>query len=159
MKIKIQLIPKTCYGKNLRSVLPSHKWQQLSRLVRSNSNGVCEICGMQVSSISEMDAHEVWAFEKRKNKKGKIKYVQRLVKIQASCKLCHKAAHIGHSSYGDDYERVVDHYLCVNGCKYSKFVKKQRRAYQKFLKRSEHKWKLDINKRYIEKLMQEKLDI
>ena len=47
----------------------------------------------------------------------------------------------------------------VNHCGYSKFVEKERKAHKKWLKRSKHKWKLDINRDYINHLLEERVEV
>lgn len=157
MKLKIQMIPETAYGQNARSVLSPTKWRQLSRLVRNNSGCICEICGNPVEKISDMDAHEVWKYITVKKKNGKKVHIQRLIKIQAVCKNCHKVIHIGRTSYSNHYDEAVEWFLQVNQCGYSKFRKAEKKAYHKFFKRSKYKWKLDINKPYLEELLQESI--
>lgn len=44
MRLKIQMIPKTMYEKNVRSELTTTDWQQLSRLIRYQAHGICSIC-------------------------------------------------------------------------------------------------------------------
>lgn len=157
MKLKIQMIPQTMYGKNLRSVLAPQRWQQISRLVRNNSGLRCEICGKGVDSITELDAHEVWKFRTITKKNGKTTRVQKLKKIQAVCGKCHGAMHIGYAKHAGFYDEAVDWFLRVNRCGFLKFRKAEEKAYRKFLTRSRYKWKLDVNKKYLEKLLQEPL--
>lgn len=145
MKLKIELIPKTAYGQNLRSIMPAIKWQQLSRVIRNNANLKCEICGEQVNSIANLDAHEVWRFIKIRKKSGKIIRKQQLKCIVAVCKKCHRVIHIGRTSYGKHYDEAVEHFLNVNHCRYSKFKKAEQKAYRKWSRRSQHKWKLDVD--------------
>ena len=47
MRLKIQMIPKTMYEKNVRSELTTTDWQQLSRLIRYQAHGICSICGAE----------------------------------------------------------------------------------------------------------------
>lgn len=81
------------------------------------------------------------------------------------CKKCHAAIHIGHTkalgkqTHTNCYERAVDHFMEVNHCGYSKFVEKERKAHKKWLKRSKHKWKLDINRDYINHLLEERVEV
>lgn len=72
MRLKIQMIPKTMYEKNVRSELTTTDWQQLSRLIRYQAHGTCSICGTENLDLRDMDAHEVWDYiiEKKTEKKN-----------------------------------------------------------------------------------------
>lgn len=164
MRLKIQMIPKTMYEKNVRSELTTTDWQQLSRLIRYQAHGTCSICEAENLDLRDMDAHEVWDYIIEK-KNGEKVYIQRLKEIIPVCKKCHAAIHIGHTkalgkqTHTNCYERAVDHFMEVNHCGYSKFVEKERKAHKKWLKRSKHKWKLDINRDYINHLLEERVEV
>ena len=66
---------------------------------------------------------------------------------------------LGKQTHTNCYERAVDHFMAVNHCGYSKFVEKERKAHKKWLKRSKHKWKLDINRDYINHLLEERVEV
>lgn len=71
MRLKIQMIPKTMYEKNVRSELTTTDWQQLSRLIRYQAHGTCSICEVENLDLRDMDAHEVWDYiiEKKNGEK------------------------------------------------------------------------------------------
>lgn len=165
MRLKIQMIPKTMYEKNVRSELTTTEWQQLSRLVRYSAHGTCPICEKENLDLRDMDAHEVWEYIIERDEKGKKVYIQRLKEIIPVCKACHATIHIGHTkalgqtNHSNCYERAVDHFMEVNHCGYTKFKEKEMKAHKKWLKRSKHKWKLDINKDYINQLLEERVEV
>ena len=144
MKLKIEMIPRTAYGQNLRSLLSDREWRAISLFVREGSGCVCEICSKQVENIGMMDAHEVWKYQKIKGKNGKKQYVQKLKKIVAICKECHAVKHLGHSKHSGDYQHMVEHFVMVNNCSPFCFKQAESKSYIRFNKRSKHKWKMQI---------------
>jgi hypothetical protein len=144
MRLKIEMIPSTCFGKNLRTKMPG-EWRQISRYVRDCANLTCVCCGKRVSSISKLDAHEVWGYVKVEEN-GKLKRRMVLKRIEALCKKCHRVKHIGFSYLNGKYEDAVDWYMQVNGCSLQDYRKAEKKAYQKCNKLSRHKWKLRITK-------------
>lgn len=133
MKIKMQLIPRPCYGRNLRSVLEEEDWVQISRAVRSDCT--CAICKRKFSSISKLEAHEEWVF-----KKGK----QTLKRILPLCKKCHRAIHIGHTAYevsDKKYKKIRKWYCKINHCNKEQFYADRREAYRQWAILSNQNWK------------------
>lgn len=155
MKLRIQLIPKKMYKKNVRTRIDEVQWRQISRLVRNNAEGICDYCGEFVG-YHDLEAHEEWEYVKRK-KNGKILRIQRLKRIVAACKKCHAVAHLGRTFYEDGYDEAVDHFMQVNNCTYSEFKKHKAKMRAKYQKRSKHKWRLDINIPYLEEILGEKI--
>ena len=144
--LKMQLIPKTCSGQNIRNKYPKD-WKHMSKLVRIGANNKCEICGSAVLRYTDLEAHEVWKFKKIKTKNGKTKRVQILKDVMAICPLCHAAIHIGFSTHNDKYDEAVTHYMAVNDCRYSDVRDAEKKAYLKWKKRSKHDWELITTKK------------
>lgn len=148
MKLKIELIPKTAYGQNLRNMSPN-AWNEISRTIRNNAEGRCEICGRNVG-VENLEAHEVWKYSKHKKLVpylGKKRYIQSLKDIQAICKDCHAVKHIGHTKHNSeiDYKRAKKWFRKVNNCSKTVFNEYEKKAYKKFTERSNHKWYLVID--------------
>lgn len=143
--LDFELVPNTCHGQNLRTLLPRPEWQSISRFVRNDANGVCEICGRRVNGISELECHEEWKYVKKRKKNGKVKRIQKLVGLKAVCPMCHAVKHIGFAAHTGIYDDAVDWFMQVNGATYKEFKQESDKAWKKQRKRSKHKWKLDCS--------------
>ena len=149
--IKIQLIPASAQGLNLRKILKKEEWRHISRVVRFASDGYCEYCGEQYNPV-ELHAHEEWKFDKKRRR-------MRLKDIVGICPLCHEAVHIGRTRAvcGEaEFVKVANHYMLVNNCSYEQFGADLEKAYKKCKKRSDVKWKLDVSKKDVEKILARK---
>lgn len=149
--IKIQLIPASASGLNLRNKLKKEEWRHVSRVVRFAFNGICEYCGVQYNP-AELHAHEEWKFDKKRRR-------MRLKDIVGICPLCHGAVHIGRTKAvcGEaEFVKAANHYMFVNECSYEQFGADLRKAYKKCEKRGHIKWKLDVSKKDVEKILARK---
>ncbi len=54
-RLTIELVPRTSWGRNLRSHLTRSEWLRLSRAVADRSGGRCEVCGL----AGRLHCHEV----------------------------------------------------------------------------------------------------
>ena len=68
MKLTIELIPKTSWCSNVRSLVKRSVWDKLRKQICSV--GKCQICGAStsqktISSIcsNRLECHEVWAYD------------------------------------------------------------------------------------------------
>lgn len=158
MKLKIQLIPETTYGKNVRSNISTDSWQRISNVIRYQANGICSICGKENLDVCDMDAHEVWKYKTIK-RKGKKTRIQSLYKIIPVCKLCHATIHLGFTTNRGGHEVAARHYMKVNQCGRKKFIKEEKQAYKKWRKRSKHNWIIDINTEYLNQILTTQVEI
>jgi hypothetical protein len=138
LRLPIELVPASAWGQNLRAILPPERWEELRRRVIEASGGRCAVCGRR----GRLHCHERWHWDDA----GKV---QRLVGCLALCQLCHHVAHIGHAgrlaSEGKlDFERVVRHFMRVNGCDRAAFQAHHDAAMRQWQERSRHEWTLDL---------------
>ncbi len=107
MKLEIELIPRTCWNKNLRKLLKANRWNQISKSVREAANHKCEICG---AKCEKLEAHEQWEY-------NDVNRVQSLKRIIAVCPDCHHVIHLGATKMRlglDAYKDALEHYKKVN---------------------------------------------
>ena len=71
------LIPKTCWFKNVRHCVHSSEWNRLRDFVYNRVDYTCECCGIKTNDI---EAHERWDY----NNDSKI---QKLVRLVALCNM------------------------------------------------------------------------
>jgi hypothetical protein len=138
LKLKIELVPKTSWYDNLRNNMDRKDWDRIRYETYANHGDKCGICGYE----GRLNCHEIWEYDEKK-------CVQRLVGFIALCDMCHHVKHIGHAGIlaeeGKlDYEKVIEHFMKVNNCGRSTFIKHRREAFTQWEERSTHKWKVDL---------------
>jgi len=117
LKLKIEPIPISIWGLSLANRLPKEEWDDLRQRVYRDADYRCEICGRNNQTLH---CHEVWSHDEKKG-------IQRLVRLECCCELCHDVHHLGRSkevkskSYVD---KLVKHWCTVN--------KKTRRDFEKY---------------------------
>jgi hypothetical protein len=85
--LTIELVPKTTWGFNLRSLLRPCHWDRLRKPTYAAAGYCCEICG-GVGRQHPVECHEVWCFQDDRS-------IQQLVGLSALCPACHAAKHFG----------------------------------------------------------------
>ncbi len=138
LKLTIDLVPKTCWYKNLRKQIRRSQWDKLRKKVYEDQSNVCQICG----SMGKLSCHEIWHYDEKR-------HVQRLLGFHAVCGLCHHVAHFGMArilvSQGHlDLEAVIEHFMKVNGVSREVFETHRTEAFQAWREKSKHQWKTDL---------------
>lgn len=137
LKLVPEMIPQTSFFTNLRSMLPSSRWDTIRKQCYRKANYVCEICG-GVGPKHPVECHEMWEF----NPKTKI---QRLVKLIALCPDCHQAIHIGLASVYGKLDYAVSHLMKVNNISKAVADTLVDDAYELWNRRNRIEWELDIS--------------
>jgi hypothetical protein len=138
LKLKIELIPSSSWGSNLRRVLKPKMWEDIRKKVYQKNNFKCSICGEK----RKLQAHEIWDF----NDKSKI---QKLINIIPLCFMCHMVKHIGFASLTAGKvtnERLIKHFMDVNKCDRITYQKHLKKVVADFEDRSHFEWQLDLTK-------------
>ena len=107
LKLTIQPIPNFTWGISLANKLPREEWYELRHKVYKDANYQCEICG---ADNGILNCHEVWAFDDRKG-------IQRLVRLECCCDLCHDVHHFGRTTVTKSasyVDRLIGHWCRVN---------------------------------------------
>lgn len=138
LKLEIELVPRTAWWSNVRSILLRRDWDALRQRVYREYGHRCAICGAD----GMIHCHECWSYDD-------INLVQTLTGFVALCPLCHHVKHLGHAGIlaqeGKlDYDSVISHFLEVNGCSREVFEKHRETAFALWSERSRHQWKLAI---------------
>ena len=139
LRLTIELVPETCWYSNLRDVLPRKTWDALRKEVYRLSGHRCGICGARPRRL---ECHEAWSYDD-------ATHVQKLEGFRALCPWCHHVKHIGLASLlADqgklDYERVVRHFMRVNGCDRATFQRHYVEAMAQWQEHSRHEWTTDL---------------
>lgn len=138
LKLTVELVPKTSWGKNLRNQLPRRMWDKIRKDVIASQGHKCGICGTEGRLI----CHEIWEYDDSN-------HIQRLKGFIALCDLCNHVKHLGHASIlaGQgklDMKKVEEHYMQVNECDLKTFRKHAVEAMAQYKERSKHEWRLDL---------------
>ncbi len=135
VKLSVELVPSTSHGANLRSVITSQEWKQVSAWCAHEANHVCQVCGGK-SKGRNLDCHEKWHYDEETG-------TQTLIGLVGLCVSCHLVKHFGYAQVSGKEEFALFHL-----CKINKWNTYQARDYlehcfKRFQRRSKIKWKLD----------------
>jgi len=136
MKLIPEMIPKTSFFSNLRSILSKDQWDVARRSCYKKACYICEICGGR-GEKHPVECHEVWDY----NEKTKI---QKLVRLIALCPACHEVVHIGLAGIRGREKQAMEHLKTVNGLSDRKAQHVVEKAWKKWKQRNTVKWVLDI---------------
>ena len=135
-KLYIDMIPKTTYFKNVRSIFNDCDWNLIRHHIYERANNRCECCGRKRNKY--LDAHERWEFNEETQ-------TQKLVRIIALCKLCHSATHYGHSKRRKNIDNIDNHIKKINNFTDEELENHIKTAYELWTKRNKIKWNLDFS--------------
>lgn len=138
LKLVIELVPSTCWYSNLRNAVSREVWDRIRYKAYKASGNRCKVCGVDRT----LYCHEVWSYDDKE-------YVQTLVGFVALCEPCHMVKHIGFAGIrameGElDYDKLVAHFMRVNGCSREEFDKAVAVAFEVWEERSNHKWRCEL---------------
>jgi len=135
-KLYIDMIPKTTYFKNVRSLFNDSDWNLIRHHIYERVNYKCECCGKK--KMKYLDAHERWEFNEETQ-------TQKLVRIIALCKLCHSATHYGHSKRTKNIEKINNHIKKINNYNDEELQEHINNSYALWKERNKIKWNLDFS--------------
>lgn len=134
-RLYVDLVPVTAWRDNVRSAVSKPAWRAIADEVRARAGGVCECCERKMNGL---EAHERWDFDC-------VSGVQRLVGIEALCKPCHRATHIGLADKLGMGQAARAHLRRVNSWSASHVEQHIADAFALFHERSKRSWTLDIS--------------
>lgn len=138
MRLTIELVPRTSWYSNMRSVMPKSAWDKLRKSVYAEYNHKCGVCGAE----GRLECHEIWEYDDKN-------HIQALHGFIALCALCHRVKHIGlagiHAREGKlDYEQVIEHFMRVNECNREAFEQHKKQAFEQWRLCSQHQWQVNL---------------
>lgn len=137
MKLTIELIPKTAWYKNLRSMLSIEEWDKLRKHCYRKAGYVCEICG-EKGEKWPVECHEVWDYDD-------IKKILALKTVVALCPACHRVKHIGLAQVLNKHKEAREHLMKINNMNITEaeiYINQQLKVWAN---RSEYKWEIKID--------------
>jgi len=136
MKLEIELIPKTSFFNNLRSLLSPQKWDILRKECYRLAKYRCEICD-GVGNKHPVECHEVWDYS--------VIGIQKLTRLISLCPSCHQVKHIGLAKINGKLDVALLHLSKVNGITLNQAKHHYNLAFDTWSKRNKYQWKLDIS--------------
>lgn len=133
LKLLIELVPKTCWYSNVRSIVKQSQWVKIRKEVYAKANFLCEICGEQ-GTRHPVECHEVWAYDEEI-------LTQRLDHFLSICPLCHEVKHIGSAR---NRERALFRFTIVNNLNKESARKIIMAVFKEWEIRSRQDWEFDI---------------
>lgn len=138
LKLKIDLVPTTCWYKSLRGQMRRSQWDRLRKQVYADQGHVCRICG----AGDRLNCHEVWEYDEER-------HVQTLKGFQAVYGMCHHGTHFGMAQIlADqghlDLNAVIEHFMKVIGVGREAFEAHKTEAFRIWRQRSGYRWRTDL---------------
>ena len=139
MNLTIELVPTTCWFKNVRSEVTPKEWDILRRHCYAQASYKCEVCDGRGRKWP-VEAHEVWDY----NDEAKV---QKLLRLIALCPPCHGVKHIGRQQATSKAagERALKHLMEVNQVSRKTASVYILDCYATWNRRSQYEWMLDIS--------------
>lgn len=136
MKLTIELVPKTAWYSNVRSMVSKANWDVLRREAYKKSNYKCEVCG-GVGQKHPVECHEIWKYDDKAR-------IQTLVGLTALCPACHEVKHIGLASMRGRRKETVNHLLEINQWTEDQAESYIEEQYLLWMARSQYSWQVDL---------------
>ena len=105
-KLTIELVPKTCWYSNVRSMVSPSDWNSLRKECYQQANYKCEICG-GIGPKWPVEAHEIWHYDADN-------LIQKLERLISLCPSCHQVKHIGYAQVSGKGDEALQHLMSVN---------------------------------------------
>lgn len=139
MILKIELVPTTAWGCNLRSILSKKEWDFIRKESYKKTNYRCEICdGVGIYGKGHpVECHEVWEYDD-------VNHVQKLVGVQSLCVACHRVKHAGLWCMKGQKHFIINHLMKINRINYVEANKQLSEAFKIHENRSNYNWELDL---------------
>ena len=134
MKLTIELVPESCFFKNVRSNVSPADWEILRKDTLQKAGHKCEVCGF----TGLLHCHEVWDYNDQTHE-------QKLARLQALCPACHEVKHFGLAGVKGRRTFALRHFALLNELSRSEAEGHVYKAFEQWAERSKHQWKLDIS--------------
>lgn len=138
LKLVIELVPKTSWGKNIRAQITRRAWERERAEVIESQGNRCGLCGAD----GKLRCHEIWDYDDST-------LIQKLSGLIALCGICDLIKHLGRTSHligaGIVNPREMEeHFMRVNECDLETFKKHRDEAMAQWKRRSNHTWTIDL---------------
>jgi len=134
----IDLIPHTSWGRNARSCIHERDWDRVRNHVYNRVDNTCECCHNKTKHI---EAHERWHYDYDTE-------TQKLVRLVALCRDCHRVTHSGRLGADGDMEArrsAKEHLKKVRNFTDEDFTVHCKSTGGLYRKRNNIMWNLDLS--------------
>ncbi|MFB6349966.1 hypothetical protein ACFBZI_11095 [Moraxella sp. ZJ142] len=138
LPLQIELVPKTAWFQNLRSLFTKEQWNFVRRHSYKRANNRCEICAGRGPKWP-VECHEEWNY----NEQDKT---VTLKKATAICPACHEVKHFGFANINGRSEEALSHLMLVNQLSRYDAEQMVQQAFDLWERRSKFLWTLDIER-------------
>lgn len=135
--LELELVPSSCFYKNVRQILTSTQWKIICNKVYNECYYKCIICE-GVGEKHPVEAHETWEYD-YENLVQKLKYIKGL------CNMCHTVKHFGLAEIQGKRNLALNHLMKINNLNKVQAEKYISEQFIIWAKRSKYKWTLDIS--------------
>jgi Domain of unknown function (DUF5710) len=140
-KLYVDLIPKTAWFKNVRSMVYEPEWHRLRLHVYFRARHCCEACGVNTrdpQNRTRMEAHERFSYDETTG-------MQTLRRLVGLCRECHEATHMGLAQARGRGGEAAAHLQRVTGMSDDEVAKHVTAAFHLWQRRSAQDWTCDIS--------------
>jgi len=135
--LTIELVPRTVWFSNLRSILKESQWGKIKRKTFAKAGYRCEICG-GCGLKWPVECHEIWNYDDEKK-------IQILSGLIALCPSCHEVKHIGLATKNGRRDIAAQHLSKINNWRQKLTDSYINEQFDKWKERSNYSWQLDIS--------------
>jgi len=137
VKLYIDMIPRSSWYTNARSILSGHEWNKIKRKVYAINNNRCSICN-GIGKKHPVEAHERWKY----NEDTKV---QKMINIVPLCPMCHLTTHYGLAQIKGKEQQAYEHFLKVNNFEEYEAEHYMEIGYKTWIRLSKIEWKVDVS--------------
>ena len=134
--LTIELVPKTAWFSNVRSMVAQPDWDRLRKETYRAYGYRCGVCG-GVGKHHPVECHEIWQYDDAKR-------IQKLMGLIALCPRCHEVKHIGFANTQGRGAIATAHLAKVNGWTLAEAKWYVHQQFALWMQRSRLAWQVDL---------------
>lgn len=136
--LRINLVPQTSWGRNLRALMDKEAWSSFARThVYRSTGSLCLVCGGRGPDWP-VEADEVWHFDDATG-------MQRLAAVVPLCPACHEVRSAGLATANGRARDAARHLAWVERITQAAAKRRIDEALQVWVARSRRKWTIDVS--------------
>jgi hypothetical protein len=136
-ELYVDLLPKTCWGNNLRQIVKNpHNYQRLVEVAHSRVDNKCETCQDYCNQRYFVEGR--WDYDQ-------FKGTRTLTRIMLFCVSCYYATHLGLATIKNRRKQAINHLKRVNKVNDNDISIKIHTAFDTWRNRSLIQWKSNVD--------------
>jgi hypothetical protein len=137
VKLEIELIPRSSFFTNVRSLVSQTQWDIIRKKCYQQAGYRCEICNGKGPKWP-VECHEVWHYNPKT-------LVQKLVRLIALCPACHEVKHFGLARVKGRDHIAKAHLMEINKIGSEEADRHIGKAFNIWKTRNMEEWELDVS--------------